>query len=47
MISQAIPDLKVNPFQVFVPSAMLMLLVLAFSFLGDGIRDALDPQGGG
>jgi peptide/nickel transport system permease protein len=46
MISQAIPNLKVNPFQVFVPSAMLMLLVLAFSFLGDGIRDALDPQAG-
>ncbi|MEO8286074.1 MAG: ABC transporter permease [Chloroflexota bacterium] len=44
MITQAIPGLKLNPFQVFVPSAMLTLLVLAFSFLGDGIRDALDPQ---
>ena len=44
MITQAIPDLRVNPFQVFVPSAMLTLLVLAFSFLGDGLRDALDPQ---
>ena len=44
MITQAIPNLRVNPFQVFVPSAMLTLLVLAFSFLGDGLRDALDPQ---
>jgi peptide/nickel transport system permease protein len=44
MISQAIPDLRLNPFQVFVPSATLTLLVLAFSFLGDGLRDALDPQ---
>lgn len=44
MITQAIPDLHNNPFQVFVPSAMLTLLVLSFSFLGDGIRDALDPQ---
>ena len=35
MISQAIPDLKINPFQVFVPSLMLTLLVLAFSFLGE------------
>jgi oligopeptide transport system permease protein len=44
MITQAIPHLRTNAFQVFVPSAMLTLLVLAFSFLGDGIRDALDPQ---
>lgn len=44
MITQAIPALQNNPFQVFVPSAMLTLLVLSFSFLGDGIRDALDPQ---
>lgn len=44
MISQAIPELKKSAFQVFVPGAMLTLLVLAFSFLGDGIRDALDPQ---
>jgi peptide/nickel transport system permease protein len=44
MIVAAIPYLEQNWFQVFVPSLMLMLLVLAFSFLGDGIRDALDPQ---
>ena len=44
MIAQAIPELHNNPFQVFVPSAMLTLLVLAFSFLGDGISDALNPQ---
>lgn len=44
MITQAIPALERNPFQVFVPSAALTLLVLSFSFLGDGIRDALDPQ---
>ncbi len=44
MITQAIPALHNNPFQVFVPGAMLTMLVLSFSFLGDGIRDALDPQ---
>jgi ABC-type dipeptide/oligopeptide/nickel transport system permease subunit len=26
-----------------VPGLTLTLLVLAFSFLGDGIRDAIDP----
>ena len=44
MIVLAIPDLRTNPFQVFVPAATLTMLVLAFSFVGDGLRDALDPQ---
>ena len=44
MIVRAIPYLEQNWFQVFVPGAVLTLLVLAFSFLGDGIRDVLDPQ---
>jgi len=44
MIVRAIPYLEENWFQVLVPSITLTLLVLAFSFLGDGIRDALDPQ---
>jgi peptide/nickel transport system permease protein len=44
MIVRAIPYLEDNWFQVLVPSITLTLLVLAFSFLGDGIRDALDPQ---
>lgn len=27
-----------------IPTAALALLVLGFSFLGDGLRDALDPS---
>jgi peptide/nickel transport system permease protein len=44
MITEAIPYLEQNPLQVFLPSAMLMILVLSVSFVGDGLRDALDPQ---
>ncbi len=44
MITEAIPYLEQNPLQVFLPSAALMLLVLSVSFVGDGLRDALDPQ---
>jgi peptide/nickel transport system permease protein len=44
MINQAIPYLERNALQVLWPSAALTLLVLAFSFLGDGLRDAFDPQ---
>ncbi len=40
MISYAIPYLESNTLQVAVPSAMLMTIVLAVSFLGDGLRDA-------
>jgi ABC-type dipeptide/oligopeptide/nickel transport system permease subunit len=44
MITDAIPFLEANALQVFAPSFMLMLIVLGVSFLGDGLRDALDPQ---
>jgi peptide/nickel transport system permease protein len=44
MISDAIPYLESNVLQVLIPSAMLMLIVLAVSFLGDGLRDAFAPE---
>jgi peptide/nickel transport system permease protein len=44
MINEAMPFLETSPLQVFFPSLMLMLIVLSVSFLGDGLRDAFDPQ---
>ena len=32
------------PFLVFIPGAAIMLVVLGFNLLGDGLRDALDPR---
>jgi ABC-type dipeptide/oligopeptide/nickel transport system permease subunit len=29
---------------VFYPGIMIMITVLAFNLLGDGLRDALDPR---
>jgi oligopeptide transport system permease protein len=29
---------------LFVPSVALVITTLAFNFLGDGLRDALDPR---
>lgn len=43
MITDAISFLEANALQVFAPSFVLMLIVLGVSFLGDGLRDALDP----
>jgi oligopeptide transport system permease protein len=36
--------LALFPWQVAGPGAALSLTLLAFNFLGDGLRDALDPQ---
>lgn len=47
MIRQSIDYLERNWTQVFFPSLVLTLIVLLFSFLGDGLRDALDPQSRG
>ena len=47
MIRQAIDYLERNWCQVFFPSLILTLIVLCFSFVGDGLRDALDPQSRG
>jgi oligopeptide transport system permease protein len=43
MISEAIPSLRSHPYLLFFPAGALSLTVLAFNFLGDGLRDAVDP----
>ncbi len=32
------------PYQLFIPALMIALTMLAFTLLGDGLRDALDPR---
>jgi len=44
MISEAVQGLRSYPNQVLVPAIALSLTTLAFNFLGDGLRDALDPR---
>lgn len=43
MIFKATDKLEQFPLQIFFPALTITLLVLSFSFLGDGLRDALDP----
>jgi oligopeptide transport system permease protein len=43
MISEALPNLRSHPYMLILPATALSLTVLAFNFLGDGLRDALDP----
>lgn len=44
MINQGYQGLRSNPHLVLAPSIALTLTVLAFNFLGDGLRDAFDPS---
>ena len=37
-------DLLGAPHLVLFPAVAIALTMLAFNFLGDGLRDALDPQ---
>ncbi|MDD9139056.1 ABC transporter permease [Fructobacillus sp. CRL 2054] len=44
LISDAQQMLQYYPYQILIPSAILVLVSLAFILLGDGLRDAFDPK---
>jgi oligopeptide transport system permease protein len=44
MLNEGWRAMRSDPHLIFFPALMLSLVMLAFNFLGDGLRDALDPQ---
>lgn len=44
MCNDATDALRTNPYQMFMPAAVICLIMFAFNFVGDGLRDALDPK---
>ncbi|MFC2099859.1 ABC transporter permease [Candidatus Bipolaricaulota bacterium] len=44
MLNEAKQFLRSYPWEIFYPGVAIMLVVLALNFLGDGLRDALDPH---
>lgn len=44
MVNDGYRYLLSNPILSFAPGFAIMLVVLAFNFVGDGLRDALDPR---
>jgi ABC-type dipeptide/oligopeptide/nickel transport system permease subunit len=44
MINEGFKGLRAYPHVILVPAVALTLTVLAFNFLGDGLRDAVDPR---
>ncbi len=44
LTSDAVAGIRSYPHMLFFPAIAIAVTMLAFNFLGDGLRDALDPQ---
>ena len=44
LIADGAAEIETAPWMLAVPAGCLVLLVFSFNFLGDGLRDALDPR---
>lgn len=44
MCNDALQTLRTTPYQLFLPSLMICVTMFSFSYIGDGLRDALDPK---
>ena len=44
LASEGVNNLRAYPFQLFFPEVAISVTMLAFNFLGDGLRDVLDPK---
>ena len=44
LASDAINGLTTYPHLLFIPAALISLIILSFNLLGDGLRDAFDPK---
>lgn len=44
MINDATNQIALSPMEIIWPTVVLTIIVLAFSFLGDGVQDAFNPR---
>lgn len=44
LCNDAMKAIYVHPYQLFFPSLMICIIILAFNLLGDGLTEALDPK---
>lgn len=44
LASEAINGINTYPYLLFIPAAVISLIILSFNLLGDGLRDAFDPK---
>lgn len=44
LINDGVNQIRIYPWLVLMPGALIALSLMSFTFLGDGLRDALDPK---
>ncbi|MEI6875899.1 MAG: ABC transporter permease [Spirochaetota bacterium] len=44
LVSEGVQGMELYPWRLLVPAVTMTLFLFAMNFLGDGLRDALDPQ---
>ncbi len=44
LVSDAVPEMQRAPWLLVYPASFLAVTLLCFNFIGDGLRDALDPK---
>jgi len=44
LVADAKGNIDNDPLRVLTPGLVIVLIVLCVNFLGDGLRDALDPR---
>jgi oligopeptide transport system permease protein len=44
LIAQGAADMELAPWLLIFPSAVMIVTLMSFNFIGDGLRDAIDPK---
>jgi oligopeptide transport system permease protein len=44
LIAGGAQDMEMAPWLLIFPSAVMIITLMAFNFIGDGLRDAIDPK---
>lgn len=44
MVNEGVESISIYPWQLIFPGLMMAITLFSLNFLGDGLRDALDPQ---
>ena len=44
VISEGVEGMNLYPWRLFFPALAMVIFLFSMNFLGDGLRDALDPQ---
>lgn len=44
LVSDGVSDLQSYPYLLIIPAAFLATIIYCFNYIGDGLRDALDPK---